>query len=96
MTIHYSDCSNLFEQVIFWLVGASIFSLFVSLCGMYANENKDENPGWLLEIFHPLVHMCTSRYLNEKGAIWRYPYLVSVIVLVVSALLSYLLGHCTP
>ena len=95
MHIDFQDCVTLFDQIIVILTMISIVLVFVCLVGVIKNEQlPDGKKGLLLEVFWPVTAVVTSKYLNNKGKVWRTVLLCSIVVGVISIALVKLNGAC--
>ncbi|GAB1269517.1 hypothetical protein NBRC116493_27700 [Aurantivibrio infirmus] len=95
MNLNFSNCSQSYEQLIFWLLVISTLLIFVSLGGVIRNEKLPSGgKGLFLEIAWPVVALVTSKYLNSRGAKWRAVLLLTTVVAISCFVLAKFLNIC--
>jgi cytochrome b subunit of formate dehydrogenase len=86
MTIHYSNCFELWEKILFWV---PIPTIFVILIAGFMLFSQEEIPSWktdkkgviIFELLGPLHPLLTSKYLQPKVVKYRWWFFGSIAVL---------------
>lgn len=95
MSIQYSDCQSIYEQVVVWAMGISILIAVISGVALFSSEKVNGKKELLtLELLGPLHPLFTTKYLSRNAIKWRYPFFTSVLVIVLCVVCFNVFGVC--
>lgn len=100
MIIHYSNCIETWEKILFWFPVPVVLIVSISGFLIFSQEKdlswKDDKKGvLLLELLGPLHPLVTSKYMRPQAIKYRWWFVCSVILLVVWFLGTNYLSICT-
>ncbi|MDO6694243.1 hypothetical protein Q4574_13195 [Aliiglaciecola sp. 3_MG-2023] len=87
MTIHFSNCVEVWEKIFFWMPIPTILIAIFSGIMLFGQENP---PNWkkhkkrviIFELLGPLHPLVTTKYLKAEAVKYRWWFFVSVILLI--------------
>ena len=88
MNTQSPSCQSTLELTIVFVMILSFLIIIISGIMLFGNEKLPKNKkGWLFfELIGPLHPLITKRYLNQRALKWRLPFLFSLLIFILGAI----------
>ena len=98
MSFSYSECNNIFETLLFILFVISLLVFLISALVIFTNRDLGKGDSFTQSILQtwlwPVRPFYSSKGVAETDEQWRYIYMFSFLILLLSISILYFTGGC--